>query len=124
MIVASWNVNSIRVRLQHLLDWMQQAQPDVVCLQELKLETDKFPFDEIGEAGYEAAAYGQQTYNGVAILSRLPIAWSRLVDGRKTKTALRPGELFGRRSGKTRTRPQRATKRRPRRESGQLWNRR
>ncbi|MCA8916052.1 MAG: exodeoxyribonuclease III [Planctomycetes bacterium] len=73
MLIASWNVNSIRVRLQHLLDWMQQAQPDVVCLQELKLETDNFPFDEIGEAGYEAAAYGQKSYNGVAILSRLPI---------------------------------------------------
>jgi exodeoxyribonuclease III len=73
MLIASWNVNSIRVRQQHLLDWLAQAQPDVVCLQELKLETEKFPFDAVGEAGYEAAVYGQKTYNGVAILSRLPI---------------------------------------------------
>ncbi|MCA8947056.1 MAG: endonuclease/exonuclease/phosphatase family protein, partial [Planctomycetes bacterium] len=65
MLIASWNVNSLRVRLEHLLDWLKQAEPDVVCLQELKLETDKFPFDEIGDAGYEAAAYGQKTYNGV-----------------------------------------------------------
>ena len=73
MLIASWNVNSLRVRLQHLLDWLAKAQPDVVCLQELKMETDKFPFDEIGEAGYEAAVVGQKTYNGVAVLSRLPI---------------------------------------------------
>jgi len=73
VLIATWNVNSVRARRQHLLDWLQQAQPDVVCLQELKLETDKFPFDEVGNAGYEAAVYGQPTYNGVAILSRLPI---------------------------------------------------
>ena len=73
MLIATWNVNSIRVRLQHLLDWLGHVEPDVVCLQELKLETDLFPFDEVGELGYEAAAYGQPSYNGVAILSRLPI---------------------------------------------------
>lgn len=73
MLIASWNVNSLRVRLQHLLDWLKAAQPDVVCLQELKLPTDDFPFDALGEAGYEAAVHGQPGYNGVAILSRLEI---------------------------------------------------
>lgn len=73
MIVASWNVNSIRARLEHLRDWLKAAQPDVVCLQELKLPTDDFPFDAVGELGYEAAVHGQPTYNGVAILSKLPI---------------------------------------------------
>jgi len=73
MLVAAWNVNSIRVRAQQLLDWLEQAQPDVVCLQELKVSTDDFPFDAVADAGYEAAAYGQGGYCGVAILSRLPI---------------------------------------------------
>lgn len=73
MLIASWNVNSIKVRLPQLLNWLAQAKPDVVCLQELKCETELFPFDALGEAGYEAAAYGQKAYNGVAILSRLPI---------------------------------------------------
>lgn len=73
MLIASWNVNSIKVRLPQLLNWLEQAKPDVVCLQELKCETELFPFDALGEAGYEAAAYGQKAYNGVAILSRLPI---------------------------------------------------
>lgn len=73
MRIATWNVNSLRVRLGHLLDWLKMARPDVVCLQEIKMQTDDFPFDAIGEAGYEAAVYGQKTYNGVAILSKLPI---------------------------------------------------
>lgn len=73
MLIATWNVNSLRVRKQQLLDWLGDAQPDVVCLQELKLPTDDFPFDEVGAAGYEAAVHGQAGYNGVAILSRLPI---------------------------------------------------
>jgi exodeoxyribonuclease III len=73
MLIAAWNVNSIRVRIQHLLDWLGQAQPDVVCLQELKVSTEDFPFDAVADAGYEAAAYGAGGYNGVAILSRLPI---------------------------------------------------
>lgn len=73
MLIAAWNVNSLRVRLPHLLDWLQTAQPDVLCLQELKMPTDEFPFDEVGELGYEAAVHGQPGYNGVAILSKLPI---------------------------------------------------
>lgn len=74
MKIASWNVNSLKVRLPHLLDWLQQQQPDVLCLQELKLEDDKFPRAEIEAAGYHVAFSGQKTYNGVALLARRPIS--------------------------------------------------
>ena len=70
MKLATWNVNSLKVRLPHLLDWLKSAQPDVMCLQELKLEDAKFPREEIAAAGYRASFSGQKTYNGVAILSR------------------------------------------------------
>lgn len=73
MKVATWNVNSIRARRQHVLDWLDAAEPDVLCLQELKVTDAEFPYDEIQERGYEAAVFGQKTYNGVAILSRHPI---------------------------------------------------
>jgi exodeoxyribonuclease-3 len=73
MKLATWNVNSLKVRLPHLTDWLQAAQPDVVCLQELKLEDPKFPRDELTAAGYTSAASGQKTYNGVAILARSPL---------------------------------------------------
>lgn len=70
MKIASWNVNSLNVRLPHLLDWLQQAQPDVVGLQETKLEDHRFPDDQLAQAGYRSVFHGQRTYNGVAILSR------------------------------------------------------
>lgn len=70
MLVATWNVNSIKARLERVLAWLEKASPDVVCLQELKVTNDNFPFDELREAGYYAAVHGQKTYNGVAILSR------------------------------------------------------
>ncbi|MEZ4306656.1 MAG: exodeoxyribonuclease III [Polyangiaceae bacterium] len=70
MRIASWNVNSIRPRMEHLTSWLVRARPDVVCLQETKVEDDKFPVTEIGDAGYSAAFFGQRTYNGVAILTR------------------------------------------------------
>lgn len=72
MILSTWNVNSLKVRLPHLLSWMQANSPDVVCLQETKLEDAKFPVAEIEDIGYRATFSGQKTYNGVAILSRLP----------------------------------------------------
>lgn len=72
MKLATWNVNSLKVRLPHLLDWLARQQPDVVCLQETKLEDAKFPFAELKAAGYEAVHAGQKTYNGVAIISRSP----------------------------------------------------
>jgi exodeoxyribonuclease-3 len=73
MKIASWNVNSLKVRMPHFEAWVQAAQPDVVALQEIKMETGAFPFDAMRALGYEAVVSGQKTYNGVAILSRSPI---------------------------------------------------
>jgi exodeoxyribonuclease III len=70
MILASWNVNSLNVRLPRLLAWLAANSPDVVCLQETKLEDHKFPVTELAAAGYGAHYAGQKTYNGVAILVR------------------------------------------------------
>ncbi len=70
MKIATWNVNSLNVRLPHVLDWLKANPVDALCLQELKLEDAKFPIDAIQEAGYNAVFNGQKTYNGVAILSR------------------------------------------------------
>ncbi len=70
MKLATWNVNSLKVRLPHLTDWLAAAQPDIVCLQELKTEDARYPRAELEAAGYRSAIYGQKTYNGVAILSR------------------------------------------------------
>ncbi len=72
MKIASWNVNSLKVRLPHVLDWLDTAQPDVLALQETKLTDENFPADAIAESGYEAVYTGQKTYNGVALLSRSP----------------------------------------------------
>ena len=74
MKFATWNVNSLNVRLPHVLDWLKQTETDVLCLQETKQEDSKFPYDALKEAGYEAVHIGQKTYNGVAILSRHPLA--------------------------------------------------
>jgi exodeoxyribonuclease-3 len=68
--IATWNVNSIRARQERLLAWLARRAPDVVCLQELKVEEEQFPFDALRGAGYHAAVAGQRTYNGVAILAR------------------------------------------------------
>lgn len=73
MRIASWNVNSLKVRLPQLQQWLEQARPDVVALQETKLEDDKFPLAAINEAGYQAVHSGQKTYNGVAVLARQPL---------------------------------------------------
>jgi len=70
---ATWNVNSLNVRLPHVLDWLASEKPDVLCLQETKQEDSKFPYDALKEAGYAAVHNGQKTYNGVAILSPYPI---------------------------------------------------
>lgn len=68
--IATWNVNSLRVRLPHVLTWLAEHKPDIVALQELKLPETDFPYAEIQQAGYSAVVSGQKTYNGVAILSR------------------------------------------------------
>jgi exodeoxyribonuclease-3 len=74
MKFASWNVNSLKVRLPHLLGWLARQGPQIVCLQEIKLEDAKFPVQEIESAGYHCVWSGQRTYNGVAILSRAILA--------------------------------------------------
>lgn len=68
--IATWNVNSLNVRLPHVLTWLQEIQPDVLALQEIKMENEKFPYEDFRELGYHALVSGQKTYNGVAILSK------------------------------------------------------
>jgi exodeoxyribonuclease-3 len=70
MRIATWNINGLRARLDLLLAWLRDRKPDVVGLQELKLESDKFPHDVLEAAGYRALVHGQKSWNGVAILSR------------------------------------------------------
>lgn len=70
MKLATWNVNSLKVRLPQVLEWLVAREPDVLCLQETKLEDEKFPAAEIRAAGYQPVYAGQKTYNGVAILCR------------------------------------------------------
>ncbi|HMM56549.1 MAG: exodeoxyribonuclease III [Xanthomonadales bacterium PRO7] len=70
MKIATWNVNSLKVRLPHLREWLGSATPDIVALQETKTEDASFPADEIAAMGYRVAFSGQKTYNGVAILAR------------------------------------------------------
>ena len=72
MRLATWNVNSLKVRLPQVIAWLQAHQPDVLCLQETKLEDINFPEGDIRAAGYHAAFSGQKTYNGVTILSKAP----------------------------------------------------
>ncbi len=74
MKIATWNVNSLTSRLEHVLKWLETNPVDVLCLQELKMTDDKFPLEALTAAGYECAVFGQKTYNGVAILSRTPVA--------------------------------------------------
>lgn len=88
MKLATWNVNSLKVRLPQLLAWLTEAAPDVVCLQETKTENAGFPFAQLADAGYQAIANGQKTYNGVAILSRWPLSdpqseFPGILDGQK-----------------------------------------
>jgi exodeoxyribonuclease III len=73
MKIASWNVNSIRMRLPNVLAWLESAAPDVVLLQELKCQNEQFPADEFKAIGYQSAVFGQKSWNGVAILSKHPI---------------------------------------------------
>jgi exodeoxyribonuclease-3 len=73
MRIASWNVNSVRTRLEQVLAWLEQEQPEVLCLQETKVTDDLFPEEAFRALGYATAISGQKAYNGVAILSRLPL---------------------------------------------------
>ncbi|RKP50473.1 exodeoxyribonuclease III [Trinickia fusca] len=70
MKIATWNVNSLKVRQQHVIDWLELSHTDVLCLQELKLPDEKFPHEELAQKGYRSWCAGQKTYNGVGILVR------------------------------------------------------
>ena len=72
MIIATWNVNSVKARLDNALAWLKEAKPDIACLQELKCEDKAFPAQAFEDLGYNILAHGQKAYNGVAILSRMP----------------------------------------------------
>jgi exodeoxyribonuclease III len=71
MKIATWNVNSLNVRIGHVLDWLATTQCDLLCLQETKLTDDKFPEQVLKDAGYRSLFTGQKTYNGVALLARV-----------------------------------------------------
>ena len=73
MRIATWNVNSIRQRLDHLLTWLQDCAPDIVCLQEIKCVDEAFPREAIEALGYNVVTHGQKTFNGVALLSKYPL---------------------------------------------------
>ena len=73
MRIATWNVNSVNARLETVLAWVDQAQPDVLCLQEIKCVDEKFPAEAFESRGYNVAVHGQRTYNGVALLSKFPL---------------------------------------------------
>lgn len=74
MKIATWNVNSLNVRLPHVVEWLAVASPDVLVMQEIKQVTDAFPADAFKELGYHSVASGQKTYNGVAVASKTPTA--------------------------------------------------
>ncbi|MEM8616348.1 MAG: exodeoxyribonuclease III [Pseudomonadota bacterium] len=73
MKIATWNVNSVKARLPTVLEVLKAIDCDVICLQEIKCETDAFPYMEIGELGYHCEVHGQKSYNGVAMLSKFPL---------------------------------------------------
>ena len=81
MRIATWNVNSVRQRIGHLLDFLREEAPDVVCLQEIKCVDDAFPRAEVEDAGWNVATHGQKTFNGVAILTRAPAEIERGLPG-------------------------------------------
>ena len=71
MLIATWNVNSIRTRLSQIIDWINQVEPDILCLQETKVIDDSFPVEAFEKLGYSVEVYGQKSYNGVAIISKI-----------------------------------------------------
>ncbi len=81
MQIATWNVNSVRQRTEHLLRYLRDVGPDVLCLQELKCVDDAFPREEVEALGYNAAVHGQKGFNGVAILAKTPIEVTRGLPG-------------------------------------------
>ena len=74
MRIATWNVNSVNARLETVLAWVDQGQPDVLCMQEIKCVDEKFPAEPFESRGYNVLVHGQKSYNGVAILSKFPVS--------------------------------------------------
>ena len=72
MLIASFNINGTNARLPRLLEWLEEAKPDIACLQEIKMMTENFPVETLREAGYHCLVHGQKGFSGVAILSREP----------------------------------------------------
>lgn len=98
MRLASWNVNSVTARGDRLEAWLDRHEPDILCIQELKGTEDRFPFEIVGDLGYDAAVFGQKTYNGVAILARqVPEDVRRGLDdgGEESDARLISARLFG-----------------------------
>jgi exodeoxyribonuclease-3 len=81
MRIATWNINSVRLRTELLISYLRDVQPDVLCLQEIKCVDEAFPWLEIEAAGYNVAVHGQKSYNGVALLSKRPMEFSPRLDG-------------------------------------------
>ena len=73
MLIATWNVNSIRTRLSQIIDWINQVNPDILCLQETKVMDESFPIEPFEKLGFSVEVYGQKSYNGVAIISKLKV---------------------------------------------------
>ncbi|HAL07444.1 MAG TPA: exodeoxyribonuclease III, partial [Brevundimonas sp.] len=74
MRIATWNVNSVNARLPTVLEWIQAANPDVACFQEIKCVDEKFPREAFEDLGYNVETHGQKSYNGVALLSKYPLS--------------------------------------------------
>lgn len=90
LVVATWNVNSIRARLELVVAWLKNVQPDVLCLQETKVSDELFPHEVFAQLGYQAAVHGQPRYNGVALLSRVGLAEVKtgLGEGQETEARI------------------------------------
>jgi len=73
LLIATWNVNSIRTRLSQIIDWINQVNPDILCLQETKVIDENFPIEPFEKLGYTVEVYGQKSYNGVAIISKIKV---------------------------------------------------
>ena len=73
MKIVSWNVNSVRARINNILDYIKQAKPDILLVQEIKTQDENFPYEDFKKIGYESHVYGQKSYNGVAIISKIDV---------------------------------------------------
>ena len=73
MKIISWNVNSVRARIKNLLEYIKSSKPDILLLQEIKTQDENFPYEDFKKKGYESYVYGQKSYNGVAIVSKIKV---------------------------------------------------